>query len=135
MKYEMTPCTQCGTEFKRTNARHLYCSGACRVSAHRDRHGYEQPIFTYPSIRAVERIRALDLEALYRIKIYAMWYLKELKDKGESIPPTETKMEGIRLMTYLRMELDDGSMDELNKIVEPLSELLQLAVKIKEDAT
>jgi hypothetical protein len=134
MKYEMTPCTQCGAEFKRTNARHLYCSGACRVSAHRDRHGYEQPIFTYPSIRAVEQIRALDLEALYRIKIYAMWYLKELKEKGEPIPPTETKMEGIRLTTYLHMELEDGSMDELNKIVEPLSELLQFVSKIKEDA-
>jgi hypothetical protein len=92
MKYEMTPCTQCGTEFKRTNARHLYCSGACR-----DRHGYEQPIFTYPSIQAVEQIRALDLDASYRIKIYAMWYLKGLKEKGEPIPPTESKMEGIRL--------------------------------------
>jgi hypothetical protein len=134
MKYEITPCTQCGTEFKRTNARHLYCSGACRVSAHRDRHGYEQPIFTYPSIRAVEQIRALDLEALYRIKIYAMWYLKELKEKGEPIPPTETKMEGIRFITQLTMELEDGSMDELNKIVEPLSDLLLLVSKIKEDA-
>jgi hypothetical protein len=134
MKYEITICTQCGTEFKRTNARHLYCSGACRVSAHRDRHGYEQPIFTYPSIRAVEQIRALDLEALHRIKIYAMWYLKELKEKGEPIPPTETKMEGIRFITQLSMELEDGSMDELNKIVEPLSDLLQLVAKIKLDA-
>jgi hypothetical protein len=133
MKYEITPCTQCGTEFKRTNARHLYCSGACRVSAHRDRHGYEQPIFTYPSIRAVEQIRALDMDALYRIHIYAKWYLHDLREKGEQIPPTESKMEGIRFMTHLSMELEDGKMDELNKIVEPFTELLQLVSKIKED--
>ena len=134
MKYEMTPCAQCGTAFKRTNARHLYCSGACRVSAHRDRHGYEQPIFTYPSIRAVKQIRALDIDALHRIKLYAVWYLNGLKEKGEPIPLTETKMEAIRLTTFLRMELEDGKMDELNKIVEPLTELLQLVAKIKEDA-
>jgi hypothetical protein len=134
MKFEITPCIQCGNEFKRTNARHLYCSGACRVSAHRDRHGYEQPIFTYPSIRAVEQIRALDIDALYRIKLYAIWYLKGLKEKGEPIPPTETKMTIIRYITQLRMELEDDSMDELNKIVEPLTDLLQLVSKIKEDA-
>ena len=134
MKYEITLCTQCGTEFKRTNARHLYCSGACRVSAHRDRHGYEQPIFTYPSIRAVEQIKALDIEALRRIKIYAMWFLKDLKAKGEPIPPTESKMEAIRFITQLSMELENGSMDELNEIVAPLTNLLELVAKIKEDA-
>jgi hypothetical protein len=37
-------------------------------------------------------------------------------------------------MTHLRMELEDGSMHELNKILEPLSELLQLVSKIKHDA-
>jgi hypothetical protein len=31
------------------------------------------------------------------------------------------------------MELEDGKMDELNKIVEPFTGLLQLVAKIRED--
>jgi hypothetical protein len=42
-------------------------------------------------------------------------------------------MEGIRLMTHLSMELEDGKTNELNKIVKPFTELLQLVAKIKED--
>ena len=74
------------------------------------------------------------MDALQRIKIYAMWYLKELKEKGEPIPPTESKIEAIRYITQLRMELGEGGMDELNKVVEPLTDLLKLVAKIKENA-
>jgi hypothetical protein len=134
MKYEMTLCTQCGAQFKRTNARHLYCSGACRVSAHRDRHGYEQPIFTYPSIRAVEQIRDVDVEALQRIKFYAMWYLNELLANGEPMPPSKMHMDLIKETIKLSIESNDEGMRQITKTVEPLTELLQLVAKIKEDA-
>ena len=56
MKFEIVECPQCGTEFKRTNPRKEYCSGACRVGAHRDRHGYQMPIFDKEQVRLVERI-------------------------------------------------------------------------------
>lgn len=135
MKYEMTVCTQCGTQFKRTNARHLYCSGACRVSAHRDRHGYEQPIFTYPSIRAVEQIRDMDLDALYLINLYAICYLDGLQKQGETLPPPKTKMDMQRMLVQLRLAKEnDEAMNEVVKVVAPLTELLQLVAKIKEDA-
>ena len=133
MKYEMTPCAQCGTAFKRTNARHLYCSGACRVSAHRDRRGYEQPIFTYPSIRAVEQIKNLDMDALYNIKFYAMWYLNELLANGESMPPSKMHMDLIKETIKLNIDSNEEGIKQIIKAVKPLTELLQLVVKIQED--
>jgi hypothetical protein len=134
MKYQISDCIQCGTEFKRTNARHQYCSGACRVSAHRDRHGYEQPIFTYPSIRAVEAIKALDIDALFRINLYATLYLDSLQKEGEAIPPTEKKMDLQRMLVQLRIAReDDEAMNELLSIVEPMTNLIQLVKQIKTD--
>lgn len=134
MKYEITTCTQCGTAFKRTNARHLYCSGACRVSAHRDRHGYEQPIFTYPSIRAVEKIRALDMKALYLINLYAIYYLDSIQKLGETMPPPKNKMDMQRMIVQLRLAKEnDEAMNEIAKTVAPLTELLQLVSEIKGD--
>ena len=75
------------------------------------------------------------MDALYRIKLYAVWHLNGLKEKGEQIPPTETTMTAIRYIAQLRMELEDENMDELNKIVEPLTDLLQFVEKIKEDVS
>ncbi len=135
MKYEITPCTQCGTEFKRTNARHLYCSGACRVSAHRDRHGYEQPIFTYPSIRAVEQIRALNIEDLQRISLYALCFLDSLQEKGETIPPTTSHMDMRRMSIQLRIELERVNQTaEIIEALKPIADLIELVKKIKDDA-
>jgi hypothetical protein len=136
MKYQINACIQCGSEFKRTNARHVYCSVACRVSAHRDRNGYEQPIFTYPSIRAVEAIKALDMDALNQIKLYATLYLDSLHKAGEPIPPSETTMEMQHEFFKLRMELgNDKAMEHIHYIVEPMAELLQLVNQIKADTT
>ena len=134
MKYQISPCIQCGSEFKRTNARHVYCSVACRVSAHRDRNGYEQPIFTYPSIRAVETIKALDIDALYRINLYATLYLDSLHKAGEALPPTERKMNIQRMLVQLRIEKgDDEAINKILNIIEPMTQLLQLVKQIKAD--
>jgi hypothetical protein len=134
MKYQITICQQCGNEFKRTNARHTYCSGACRVSAHRDRHGYEQPIFTYPSIRAVEAIKALDIDALFRINLYATLYLDSLHKAGETLPPIERKMDLQRMLVQLRIAReDDKEMNEILSIIEPMTNLIQLVKQIKAD--
>ncbi len=43
-------------------------------------------------------------------------------------------MTAIRYVTQLSMELDNGNMDELNRIVEPFTELLQLVSALKEHA-
>jgi hypothetical protein len=134
MKYQITICQQCGNEFKRTNARHTYCSGACRVSAHRDRHGYEQPIFTYPSIRAVEQIRDLNMDDLNRIELYVIWYLNGLLGNGEPMPPPQMDVDLIKDIIKLSIENNDEGMKQILKAVEPLSELLQLVAKIKQDA-
>jgi hypothetical protein len=48
--------------------KHVYTEGSIF-----HRHGYEQPIFTYPSIRAIEAIQALDMDALFRINLYAIF--------------------------------------------------------------
>lgn len=134
MKYQINTCIQCGTEFKRTNARHIYCAGACRVSAHRDRNGYEQPIFTYPSIRAVEAIKALDIDALYQINMYATLYLDSLHRAGEVLPPSETKIDMQRTLIQLRIEREnDKAINDILSIVEPMSQLLYLVKQIKTD--
>jgi hypothetical protein len=134
MKYQINTCIQCGSEFKRTNARHIYCSVACRVSAHRDRHGYEQPIFTYPSIRAVEALKALDIDALYRISLYAILYLDGLEKTGDVLPPSKMTMDMQRTLAQLRIERgNDKAMKQILHITEPMSELLQLVKQIKGD--
>jgi hypothetical protein len=51
MKFKIEECAQCGSKFKITNPKQVYCRPACRSAAHRDRHGYEQPIFKYDEIR------------------------------------------------------------------------------------
>jgi hypothetical protein len=134
MKYQINTCIQCGTEFKRTNARHIYCSVACRVSAHRDRHGYEQPIFTYPSIRAVEAIKALDMDGLARINLYASLYLNSLQQAGKVIPPPQREMDLQEALLQYRMENEnDEATNEITSILEPMSQLLHLVKQIKAD--
>jgi hypothetical protein len=134
MKYQISPCIQCGNEFKRTNVRHVYCSVACRVSAHRDRNGYEQPIFTYPSIRAVEAIKALDVDALYRISLYVTLYLDGLEKTGDALPPSEMTMDMQRALVQLRIERgNDKAMKQILHIIEPMTELLKLVKQVKAD--
>jgi hypothetical protein len=134
MKYQINTCVQCGTEFKRTNARHIYCSVACRVSAHRDRHGYEQPIFAYPSIRAVEAIKALDMDGLARINLYASLYLNSLQQAGKVIPPPQREMGLQEELAKFHMENErDEAANEIKSILEPMSQLLHLVKQIKAD--
>ena len=136
MKYEFVSCCQCGKEFKRTNHRHLYCSGACRVSAHRDRHGYEQPIFQYPVIRAVEQLQEVDVQNLYRIKLYAMRYLNDLQEKGKTIPPIDIEMQLFNDFIKLSMVGDtDDAIIKLINIVEPFTEVINIIQKIQENKT
>jgi hypothetical protein len=132
MKFEITTCCQCGNAFKRTNRRQSYCSTACRVSAHRDRHGYEQPIFTYPTIRAIDNIKKIDVSDLYNIKLLAVHYLLEKQEKGDSIPD-DTQLKLLKVIAQLKMASDDEKMKVALKVVEPFSELLQLVQKIQKD--
>ena len=39
MKFKIVECVQCGSEFKITNPKQVYCLLACRSTGHRDRHG------------------------------------------------------------------------------------------------
>jgi hypothetical protein len=134
MKYQINTCIQCGSEFKRTNARQIYCAVACRVSAHRDRHGYEQPIFTYPSIRAVEAIKALDIDGLARINLYASLYLDSLQQAGKVIPPPQREMGLQEALVKFRMENErDEATNKITSILEPMSQLLHLVKQIKAD--
>lgn len=135
MKYQIVLCDQCGNEFKRTNARHIYCSNACRVAAHRDRHGYEQPIFTYPSIRAVDSMRTLDTNALHQIKLYALLYLKSQRSKGLSPLTTQSELDVQTALTQIQMEIgDDENLNEINRFLAPLTDLIELIQNIQEDA-
>jgi hypothetical protein len=56
MKFEVAQCPQCGEAFNRTNPRKEYCRGACRVAAHRERHGYQMPIFDKEQVALVEEV-------------------------------------------------------------------------------
>jgi hypothetical protein len=69
MKFKVIECFQCGSEFKVTNPKQIYCRPACRTAAHRDRHGYEQPIFKYDDIRALKELREMDIRFLNELKI------------------------------------------------------------------
>ena len=134
MKVQNISCTQCGTSFLRTNAKQVYCSGACRVSAHRDRHGYQQPIFTYPSIQAIERIREIDIRGLQLIKLYAIAYLLERKTKGETMPLTKLDIDLLRSVCQLHLENDSAeNVHKLTTALEPFSELINLVKKIQGD--
>jgi hypothetical protein len=132
MKYEITTCCQCGDEFKRTNQRQSYCSGACRVSAHRDRHGYEQPIFTYPTIRAIDNIKKIDINALYNIQVLAVHYLLERQKKGEALP-NDLEIKLMRTIIQIHMASEDDKINDILKVVEPFSELLNLVKNIQKD--
>ncbi len=39
MKFKIVEFIQCGSEFKITNPKQVYCLPSCRSSGHRDRHG------------------------------------------------------------------------------------------------
>jgi hypothetical protein len=132
MKYEIITCSQCGNEFKRTNKRQTYCSGACRVSAHRDRHGYEQPIFKYPIIRAIERIKNLDIDVLYQAKLFAVHYLREWQKKGRPLP-NKKDIELLRITVQLGTASEDANLNERMKTIEPLSELILLVQNIQNE--
>jgi hypothetical protein len=69
MKFKVIECIQCGSEFKVTNPKQVYCRPACRTAAHRDRHGYEQPIFKYNDIRALKELREMDISFLRELGI------------------------------------------------------------------
>ena len=56
MKFEVAQCPQCGEVFNRTNPRKEYCRNACRVAAHRYRHGYQMPIFDKEQVALVEEV-------------------------------------------------------------------------------
>jgi hypothetical protein len=130
MKYEITTCCQCGNEFKRTNQRQSYCSGACRVSAHRDRHGYEQPIFTYPTIRAIDNIKKIDIDALYNIQVLAIHYLLERQKKGEALP-NDLEIKLMKTIIQIHTASEDDEINNVLEIVEPFSELLKLVKNIQ----
>ncbi len=132
MKYEITTCCQCGDEFKRTNRRQTYCSGACRVSAHRDRHGYEQPIFTYPTIRAIDKIKKIDVASLYDIQVFAIHYLLERQKKGDALP-NEMDKKLLKTILQIQMASENESVREALTVVQPLSELLRLVQNIQKD--
>ena len=64
MTFRILECIQCGTEFKQTNPRQLYCRNACRVAAHRDRHGYQRPIFDQDDIQRFNAFREIAAKIL-----------------------------------------------------------------------
>jgi hypothetical protein len=132
MKFEITTCSQCGNEFKRTNRRQSYCSGACRVSAHRDRHGYEQPIFTYPTIRAIDNIKKIDVASLNDIQVLAVHYLLERQKKGNGLP-NDTDKKLLKNIIQIHMASEDESVSEALAVVQPLTELLKLVQNIQEN--
>ena len=74
MKFEVVQCPQCGEAFNRTNPRKEYCRDACRVAAHRDRHGYQMPIFDKEQARLVEQITQISLEDLEELMQDAILY-------------------------------------------------------------
>ncbi len=74
MKFEVVQCPQCGEAFNRTNPRKEYCRDACRVAAHRDRHGYQKPIFDKEQARLVEQITQISLEDLEELMQDAILY-------------------------------------------------------------
>ncbi len=77
----------------------------------------------------------MDLDALYLINLYAICYLDGLEKQGEALPPPKTKMDMQRMLVQLRLaKEDDEAMNEVVKVVAPLTELLQLIARIKEDA-
>lgn len=97
------------------------------------RNCYEQPIFSYPSIHALQSIRALDTEARYQIKLYALLYVKKQQAIGQSPAALQSKLD---LQTVLmKMEIgDDADLHEINSALAPLTDLIDLVKKIQDHA-
>ncbi len=124
MKFEVAQCPQCGEVFNRTNPRKEYCRNACRVAAHRYRHGYQMPIFDRTQVTFVEQlanISSFELDMLIRdakryrlLKNWNNWSIL-----NQTIGEEENK--SFRL-AFLKMkeleENDDYINDEVNRSVQ-----------------
>ena len=132
MKFEIVECPQCGIEFKRTNPRKEYCSGACRVGAHRDRHGYQMPIFDKEQVRLVEQVLEIPMSEFdnlvqdaIKYRIIAELYARAIRQNS----PTE-KVIFKRVLDIVEMEENVGgavcksAIDSI-LFIYPLNELLE----------
>ncbi len=134
MKFEVAQCLQCGEAFNRTNLRKEYCRGACRVAAHRERHGYQMPIFDKEQSRLVEQIAQIplrDFEHLMRdairYRIFFEFYEREL---GYFNFHENTLFQEV----YGKIETEENEsgavyLDAINSVnfMYPLNELLEYA--------
>jgi hypothetical protein len=80
-------------------------------------------------------MRNIDIDDLYRIKLYAMCYLKGLQEAGKEIPPPESQMKIQRMIFQLGMALEKEEFEDINKAVKPFTNLILQVKSIQEDAT
>ena len=134
MKFEIAECPQCGEEFKRTNPRKEYCSGACRVAAHRDRHGYQKPIFDRTQVTFVEQLAdmsSFELDMLIRdakrYRLLKNWYNWSILN--QTIGEEENKSFRLAFLKMKELEGNDNYINnEVNRSVQFMSPLEELIV-------